>query len=512
MKPALLGIALLVVALTTAGCRSHSPTAQTGANAKPADVDPIPQRPEQLQFPPLEYQPPHPNEFRVVLSNGPIAYVATDRELPLVNLSVLVRVGNYLDPQGKEGLADLTGYLLSKGGTRTRSAEDFEERLAFLAAEFSSQVTDTEGRIRLNLLAKDLDEGLALLREALTAPRFQEDKLALRKEQLLQAMKQRNDDSANIEARERGFLAYGDDFWSNRYDTGTSVAAITRADLEAFHQQWFHPGNFVVAASGDFDRPTLIAKLEALFADWPFRGGTPPAIPTNAAFAAPGVYVVNKDVNQGRLSVMLPGVLRTDPDYFPLVLMNRILGGGGFTSRLVNRVRSDEGLAYATSSILPPSVYYPEPFVAGLQTQSRTVAYALSIVLEEMRRMTAEPVSATELETAQRSMIETFPQAFASKAATMDRFALDEFTGRYHQEPDYYDKYRARVKAVTLADIQRVAQAHLAARAPAILVVGDQAEILKGHPDHPQRLQDLAGGQIVTVPLRDPLTMQPLAQ
>lgn len=509
MKHTLPCIALLIVGLGGNGCRTATPET---APASTASVARIPDRPEQLKFPPLDYQPPHPDEFRVTLTNGPIAYVATDRELPLVNITVLVRTGNYLDPRGKEGLAELTGYLLSKGGTRSMSAEDLEERLAYLAADFSSQIADTQGRIHLNLLSKDLEEGLSLLREALTAPRFQPDKLALRKEQLLQAMKQRNDDSSNIEGRERGFLAYGDQFWSNQYDTESSIALISRADLQSFHQRWFHPVNFVVAASGDFDRQAMIAKLEALFADWPFRGETPPAIPTNAAFAPPGVYVVDKDVNQGRVSVMLPGVMRTDPDYFPLVLMNRILGGGGFTSRLVSRVRSDEGLAYATSSTLPPSVYFPEPFVAGLQTKSRTVAYAISIVLEELRRMAEEPATAAEIETAQRSMIDTFPQAFASKAATVERFATDEFTARYQREPDYYEKYRDRVAAVTLADIQRVAQSHLAARPPTILVIGDKAEILKGHPDHPERLQDLAGGKIVSVLLRDPMTMRPVAE
>jgi zinc protease len=128
-----------------------------------------------------------------------------------------------------------------------------------------------------------------------------------------------------------------------------------------------------------------------------------------------------------------------------------------------------------------------------------------------MRRMAAEPVTSAELNTAQRSMIDTFPRAFASKAATVERFAADEFTGRYRQEPDYYTKYRDRVAAVTVADVQEAAQDHLESAAPVILVVGDQQEILKGHPDHPERLEDLAGDRIIPVPLRDPMTMQPLS-
>ncbi len=108
-----------------------------------------------------------------------MAYVAEDHELPLVNLSILVRVGNYLDPEGKEGLAVLAADQLTRGGAGSRTAEELEERLAFLAANLASGASDTQGSIGLNLLSKDLDEGLAILREVLTAPRFQEDKLAL---------------------------------------------------------------------------------------------------------------------------------------------------------------------------------------------------------------------------------------------------------------------------------------------------------------------------------------------
>ena len=296
-----------------------------------------------MKFPPLVYEPPSPAQYRVVLKSGPVAYVVPDHELPLVNIVVYVRTGKYLEPAGKEGLADLTGYLLARGGTKSNPAEELEERLAFLAAQLNSGIGDTQGTVSLNLLSKDLDEGLGILREVLTAPRFQDDKIALRKQQMLQAMKQRNDDSEAIEAREFGFLAYGEKFWANRYSTATSVDGLTRADIEKFHQQWFHPDNFVVAVSGDFDRDEMVRKLEKLFADWPFTGEKPSPIPTNTVMAHSGVYIVDKDVNQGRVSIQLPGIKRDNPDYFSVQVMNDILGGGGFTSRIMSSVRSDKG-------------------------------------------------------------------------------------------------------------------------------------------------------------------------
>ena len=217
----------LVLAGLAAG-QSPSPASQPNAKTLSSR---IPARPEQLTFLPLTYEPPAPEQFRVALKSGPVAYVVPDRELPLVNIVILRSHGQCLEPAGKEGLANLTGYLLARGGTKSRTAEDLEERLAFLAAYLNSGVGDTQGSVSLNLLSKDLDEGLAILREVLSAPRFQDDKIALRKQQMLQEMKQRNDDSSDIERREGGFLAFGEDFWANRYPTAASVGALTRGRL-----------------------------------------------------------------------------------------------------------------------------------------------------------------------------------------------------------------------------------------------------------------------------------------
>ncbi len=491
----LLGVSLLASASAAAALRAAE----------------IPDRPEKLTFPELKYEPPNPADYRVALKSGPVAYLVPDRELPLVNISLLVRCGSYLEPAGKAGLADFTGHLLARGGTAEKTAEQLEERLAFLAADLNSGIGDVQGVVSLNLLSKDLVEGMSLLREVLTTPRFQPDKFNLYRQQVIQGMQRRNDDSADIEAREESYLSYGPGFWANRFMTSKSVESLSPDDLRAFHRKWFHPGNFVVAVNGDFQRPQMIDALEKLFGNWPFPGETPPPIPADGALAPPGVYRVNKDVNQGRVSVLLTGVKRDDPDFIAIQIMNDILGGGGFTSRIMNRVRSDEGLAYGASSQFPGGIEFARPFTASFQSKSRTVVYAASIILEEMNRIRTTAVTAEELQTAKRSFVDSFSESFNTKGKIAATFAGDEFTGRFARQPDYWHTWRGRVEAVTAADVQRVATRHLHPEQAVILIVGQRDEIAKGHPDHPVRLEALASGKITEIPLRDPLTLEPIA-
>ncbi len=470
----------------------------------------IPDRPEKLTFPPLVYDAPNPADYREELESGAIVYIYPDRERPLIDLSVNIRAGSFLDTEGKEGLANLTGHLMARGGIPSKPANELDEELEFLAARLSSSFGGLNGSISLNLLSKDADRGFEILRAVLAAPSFQEDKLALRKTQLLQGLKQRNDDSRNIESRERNFLAYGENFWFNRHTTAASLESIRREDLLAFHHEWVHPRNFIVSISGDFDRDAMLERLDGVFAAWPHPGKKSPPVPQEREYGKSGVYIVDKDVNQGRVSIMLPGIRWDDPGFYAIQVMNDVLGGGGFTSRITNRVRSDEGLAYSAGSSFPGGSHYPVVFRAGFQSKSRTVAYATSIVLEEIERIAGEPVSAEELLTAKKSFIDTFPNNFASSAQVVSAFAGDEMIGRYARQPNYWAEYRDNIEAVDIAAVQRVAKRRLRLGQVIILIVGQKEEILKGHPDHPVELGRLAKGGVKELPMRDPLTMKPL--
>jgi zinc protease len=466
----------------------------------------IPVRPSELKFAPLNYTPPKRDKYRHVLSNGVVVYAAEDHDLPLVNLSVLVRTGSYLDPAGKEGLASLVGGQMRAGGTTTKKAEEFDEAADFLAASLSSSIGGTQGGASVNVLAKDLDQGLALFFDMLRNPGFQDDRLKLAKSQLLQSMERRNDRTDAIENREWTRLVRGADHFTAKDVTKASVESITREDLVAFHKKYYHPGNFIFAVSGDFDTRQMLSKLEAALKSWPATKDAVPDVPKPTHAPVAGVYAVHKaDVNQGRVTIGHLGSMRDNPDAFALSIMNDILGGGGFTSRIMSRVRSDEGLAYSAGSSYGLGVYYPGTFEASFQSKSSTAAQAIDIVMEEINRIRTTKVSAEELETAKNSAVEIFPRFFSTAGQIAGTFAQDEYTKR---PADYWDRYRERVRAVTADDVQRVAQKYLAPDKMVVLVVGNIDDITKGNPDRPQHsLAKIAGGTVRRIPLPDPLTL-----
>ena len=480
----------------------------SAAVAAAADVAAtIPARPEQLKYPALAFKVPDAAAMRVTLANGVPAYVAADRMLPLVTVQVFFRGGKYLEPVGKEGVAELMGTVWRTGGAGTLDAKALDEELDFLAASLTTSVGGVSGSVSLNLLSKDLDRGLGLMMEVLRAPRFDEARLAKAKEDVLSEMKRRNDETEAIEAREWDRLVYGDGYWINRLATKASVDGITRADLVAFHQLLANPANFVVAVAGDFDRAAMIAKLNATLGAWKPTGKGVPAVPQPTDSAKPGVYMVNKpDVNQGRVSIGTLGVKRPLPDEFALEVANDILGGGGFTAWMMSRVRSDEGLAYSAYSQYSIGDLYPGVFRAFFQSKSSTCAQAAKLTVDLMNKMRAGEVTDKELVTSKNSFTETLPRLFESKLRTATRFAQDELVGRPHA---YWTTYREKVGAVTVPEVGEAARAHMRTDRLIILVVGNVDAILKGSPDH-QEASFAALGPIVRLPLRDPLTLQPL--
>ncbi len=476
------------------------------STSSPQSDSPIPARPEELKFKTLSFTPPEAKEYRHVLPGGVPVYLAPSRELPLVQLTFTFKGGRYLDPDGKEGLAAMTGTMMRRGGTKKTSAEAFDERLDFLAANVSASCGTTSSRASLDCLSTNLDECLTLFVDMVKTPGFQQDRINIYREEALEDMKQRNDNADAILQREWNALLYGRDHFLGRVTSQGSLAQISIKDMEELHKSIFHPGNLIIGVNGDFDSKTMLEALSRVLSGW--ESGTRPSdppVPTEEL--SPELYRVEKDIPQGKVIMGMRSIKRDDPDYFPLLVMNSILGGSGFTSRITSRVRSDEGLAYSAGSSLSPGVHFPGTFGAFFQSKNRTVALAAKIIREEIERIQKEPVTDEELTTAKNSFIETFPQTFASKTATVGILIQDEWTNR---SDGFWKTYREKVDAVTKEDVLRVSKQHLQPGKLAMLVVGKWSDIEPGDLDGRASMQDLFSGKSTELPLRDPLTQEPL--
>ena len=456
--------------------------------------------PSELQYQALKFEPPAPAAFKVVYAGGLRAYVQEDKSLPLFNITAIVNGGDLYVPKDKTGLGTVLGDQLIKGGTAAKDGAAIEERIDFLGGSLNFMVGERTSTLSLSVLSKDLDEGLATFFDVLRHPAFREEPLKLAKARFVEQLRQANDSPNAVLNREYERLLYGDNAvtWQ---PTKATYEGVTAADLKAFHTKYFTPKNIILAVSGDFNKAALKAKIDKLAAGW--KGGAPasPALPKAFPSPEPGVYFIQKAINQGYISIGHLGLEDTNPDYFAVQVMNFILGGGSFTSRITTKVRSDEGLSYNQGSRFTYRWGLPGTFAGYVQTKSSTVGYAISLILDEFDRIRKQPVSDAEMETAVNYYLESFADNFQSAQTTMMNFANLEMTGK---PADYYKTYLAKIKAVTKARVQEVAQKYIRPDQMALMIVGDWEPCNKGGDKWPGPLDKL--GQVHKIALTDPMT------
>lgn len=473
----------------------------------------IPDRPEELVYPDFVFETPDGADYRHELPGGIPVVVVEDHTLPLIRLSVSLRIGNFLDPADRIGLASLTAAMMRDGGAGERTPEEFDERVEYLAAAVSASSSDTEARASLRTITPVFDESLDLFFDLLRSPRFDAERFAIRKRNVLEDFRQRNDDADDLLNREWAMLLYGEDHYLGRRMTNAHLDRITPDDLRAFHRRYWRPEHMVFAVSGDIDTDAILAGLERRLADWPPAEEASVTWPPEGEPAAPtpGIYHLEKDIPQGKVRIghLAPRWDDWDnPERAAIQVMDHILGASGFTSRLMQRIRSDEGLAYGAGGRFRFNPLGPGSYVLGYQSKSETVALAASIALEEVGRIREEPVSEEELELAKRSLTDSFPRRFESAQARASIFANDAFLGRAHT---YWIRWREQVEAVTAEEVRAAAEKYLDPDRLVMLVVGVFSDIEGGDPEGRAKIADLLGGRVTHLPERDPLTLEPVA-
>ncbi|MDF1808378.1 MAG: pitrilysin family protein [Phycisphaerales bacterium] len=481
----------------------------SGALAVAAD---IPTHPADISFEELNFTPPSPSDFRNELSNGVPVFMASSDEFPLVTITLSFKGGAYMEPDGMAGLAAMTGAMIRTGGSSMMSPSDMDEEFDFMAANVSAGIGDRNANATINCLTSNLDDAFGLFMDMVQQPRFDSDRLEVLRGQQLEQIKTRDDDGLQIALREMNFLMWGEDFFEARQPTKSSLESISVDDMRAFHASIFNPANMMVSVTGDFDESTMLSFLEKSFQGWE-SGARSPEIPSPTHTFTPGVYYYEKDQPQVQVLIGHRGVQRDDPNAPAVEVMNDILGGSGFTSRITNSVRTREGLAYTAGSVMRSRVEYPGMFMSYFFTKVPTTALATRLVFDEIDTIQNEAATTDEVETIQNNIIETFPRTFESKGATMGLFMSDERTNR---PAGYWENYRERVRSVNSQDVQQAANDYLHPEDAVILIVGPWEEIKKGNSESEAdeariaTMEEFFGGKATQIPTRDPETLKPV--
>jgi zinc protease len=461
------GIVLMALpALLAAPWTSFAQKARTAAPA-PSYKD--------LKFPPLG-KIEIPDVEQVTLPNGMKLYLLEDHELPLVDGFALVRTGNLFDARDKIGLATVTGMVMRTGGTKSETGDALDEKLENIAASVESSIGETSGRVGFSALKENADEVLSIFHDVLTTPEFRQEKLDLARVEIRGDISRRNDDPEGIAQREFLELIYGRDTpyaWREEYE---HVDRITREDLIGFYQRYFFPANIMLAVHGDFSAPEMKAKIEKLFAGWTYRQPPVPPFPEVTAKPAPGIYLaVKEDVTQTFFSIgHLGGVLK-DKDYPALEVMADILGGG-FPSRLFQRVRSRLGYAYTISASWGADFDHPGVFDISGSTKSLSTTETFTAIREEIDRIRSGEVSDQELKTAKETVENGFVFNFDTRSKTLSRIIVYEYFG---YPKDFIFQYQKAITSVTKSDILRVAKQYLRPQDLAIVAVGNPKDFAK---------------------------------
>ncbi len=425
---------------------------------------------KQIPIPPLpKFNPAQPK--RIVLANGMVVFLQEDHELPLIDAVARIRGGSRSEPAAKVGLIDIYGDVWRTGGTKSKTGDQLDDFLEARAAKVETDGNTDSTTISLDCLKQDFDDVFAVFLDVLNNPEFREDKIDLAKKQMDTGISRRNDNIAQVAGREAAILGYGKNNPYARIAEYSTVAAVKRDDLLAWHQRYVHPNNIIFGIVGDFDSAAMEAKLRKAFDSWQ-KG--PQAEPPQIAFREPkpGLYFAQKDdVNQSAIRMVTLGIEKNNPDYFPVVVMNEVFGGGSFSSRLVKNVRTKQGLAYSVGGGVGSSYDHPGLFRISMGTKIENTAQAIKSLNQQIEDMLKQPASADELKLAKDSILNSFIFNFDTPDKVLRERMAYEF---YGYPSDFLEQFRAGIEKVTTADVARVADKYIHPGQFATLVVGTE--------------------------------------
>lgn len=393
---------------------------------------------------------------RHVLSKGTEVLISEARHAPMVVVEAVLDAGARLDPPGKEGLANLTADLVTEA-TATLSAEELSFLLDSLGASLSSWASRDAATVQLRVLSRDLEQGIDILAEVLTNAAMDPADLERRRAAALARVRAQEEDATAVALKAFARAVHGDGPYGHPiHGTEDSLRRITRADVLRFYRAHYGPKTAKIIIAGDVGPEEVIAALERRISSWSVNAVPTPSTASRREVEAQQLFI-RRPVTQAAVVMGHEGVSRHHPDYEALQVMNYILGGGGFSSRLMERLRNREGLVYGVYSAFVAGREGGD-FRAVLQTRNDAVERAREIVREEIRRMRSERPSESEVDDAIRYLTGSFPLQLDSNREVADLLGT---IAVYDLGLDYPRRYLQRIRAVTADDVLRVAREHL---------------------------------------------------
>ena len=408
------------------------------------------------------------NPVRLVTSNGITVLFLEQHYLPTVEMHALVRVGSAQDPPEKAGLANLVASLLDEG-TATRTSRQIAEQIDFVGGSLGAKASEDFTTASAKVLKKDVDLGMALLADILMHPVFHKHEFDRVRAQIVGEIASDEDDPGHVALKAFNQLVFhGHPYRWPANGSQESLGKITVADVQQFHAREYLPNQMILAIVGDLTQDHAAALVQTHFGSW--KKGTPaPFAPKKPApIDRKMVQLIEKDLTQSTIILGHTGISRTNPDYYPITVMNYILGAGGFSSRLMDSIRDKQGLAYGVMSHFDTRLM-PGAFMVNLQTRTEATNQAISGVLQELKGMRESPVSDQELNDAKSFIIGSFPLRIDTSAKLAQVLAQVEF---YNLGLDYFTQYPKQIEKVTKEEVLRVAKQYLDPQHYALVVVG----------------------------------------
>lgn len=429
---------------------------------------------KQIPVPPLPaFHPQEPK--RVELPNGMVIFLQEDHELPLIDGIARIRGGSRSEPANKVGMLDMYGEVWRTGGTKTHTGDQLDDYLEVRAAKVETNSNADSTSISWSCLKEDFDDVFPVVNDLLRNPEFRAEKLDLAQKEMADAISRRNDQVSGIAGREAVALAYGKNNPYARLPEYATVDAVTREDLVSWHSSHVHPNNIILGIVGDFDSSAIEAKLRKAFGDWP-KG--PAVVKPDFQFnpAAAGYYLINKsDVNQSSIRMVEIGIRRDNPDFYATAVFNEVFGGG-FSSRLVQDLRSAKGLAYAVGGGIGSAFDHPGIVQISMGTKSQSTVEAIQGIFNQIDELAKKPVTDEEVQRAKDSILNSFVFNFDSPEKVLRERMAYEF---YGYPPDFLEQFRAGIEKVQRTDVDQAAAKYLHKDKLAVLVVGNTPEFDK---------------------------------